>query len=57
MKIRIKKSKTLTKHIYCNCKGNFDGRKCNLNQKCNNKKRRCGCKNLRKYYVCKNYYI
>ena len=57
MKIRIRKSKTLTKHVYCNCKGNFDGRKCNLNQNCNNKKRRCGCKNLRKYHVCKNYYI
>ena len=30
---RINESKTLTKHISCNCKCNFDGTKCNSNQK------------------------
>ena len=28
----INESKTLTKHISCECKCNFDGRKCNSNQ-------------------------
>ena len=28
----INESKTLTKHILCECKCKFDGRKCNLNQ-------------------------
>ena len=28
----INKSKTITKHIFCNCKCKFDGRKFNLNQ-------------------------
>ena len=29
---RIKESKTLTKHISCECKCKFDGTKCNSNQ-------------------------
>ena len=29
----INKSKTLTKHMSCECKCKFDGRKCNSNQK------------------------
>ena len=29
----INESKTLTKHVSCNCKCKFDGRKCNSNQK------------------------
>ena len=33
----INESKTLTKHISCECKCMFDGRKYNLNQKWNNK--------------------
>ena len=42
-------SKTLVKHILCECKSTFDGRKCNSNQKWNNDKGRCECKNLREY--------
>ena len=37
-------SKTLTKHISCECKCRFDGRKCNSDQWWNNDKRRCECK-------------
>ena len=33
MIIRINESKTLTKHISCECKYKFDGRKYNSNQK------------------------
>ena len=32
----INESKTLTKHILCECKCNFNGRKCNSNQWWNN---------------------
>ena len=38
--------KTLTKHVSCECKCKFDGRKCNSkgsNQKCNNGKCQCEC--------------
>ena len=31
-------SKTATKHVWYECKCKFDGRKCNSNQKSNNKK-------------------
>ena len=31
-------AKTLAKHISCECKCKFDGRKCNSNQKWNNDK-------------------
>ena len=34
----INESKTLTKHISCECKCRFDGRKCNSNQWWNNNK-------------------
>ena len=50
----INDSKTLTKHISCKCKCNFDSRKRNLDQKWNNKKCRCECK---KYQICKKDYI
>ena len=33
----INESKILTKHISCKCEHKFDGRKCNSNQKYNNK--------------------
>ena len=36
---RINESKALTKHISCEYKCKYDGKKCNLNQKWNNKKR------------------
>ena len=35
----INESKTLTKHISCECKCKFDGRKCNSDQWWNNDKR------------------
>ena len=34
----INESKTLTKHISCECKCKFDGRKCDPNQWWNNDK-------------------
>ena len=34
----VKESKTLIKHISCECKCRFDGRKCNSNQWWNNNK-------------------
>ena len=40
----INESKTLTKHISCECKCKFDGRKCNSNQKWNNDKCWYKCK-------------
>ena len=42
----INESKTLTKHVSCECKCKFDCRKCNSNQKWNNGKCRCECKNI-----------
>ena len=38
--------KTLTRHISCECKCKFDGRKCNSDQCWNNDKCRCECKKL-----------
>ena len=40
----ISESKTLTKHILCECKYRFDGRKCNSDQWLNNDKCQCECK-------------
>ena len=40
----INESKTLKKHVSCECKCRFDGRKCNSSQKWNNAKHRCECK-------------
>ena len=47
----------LTKHISCVCKSTFDDRKRNLNQKWNNVKFQCECKNLKKHHVCEKDYI
>ena len=44
-------SKTLTRHISCECNCKFDGTKCNSNQWQNNDKCRCECK---KVHVCEN---
>ena len=41
----INVSKPLTKHISCECKCKFDCRKYHSNQKWNNDKCRCECKN------------
>ena len=50
----ISESKTLTKDIWCECKCEFDGKKCNSNQWWNNDKCRCECK---KIHVCENNYV
>ena len=50
---RINKLKTLIKHVLCECKCKINGRKCNLKQKWNISKRRCGCKNTKEYHVCR----
>ena len=50
----INESKTLTKHISCQCKCKFDGRKCNSNQWWNNDKCQCECK---KHHICGKDYI
>ena len=46
--------KTLTKHISCECKCRFGGRKCNSDQWCNNDKSQCECK---KRNVCEKDYV
>ena len=53
----INKSKASRKHISCECKCNFDGRKCNSNQIWNNEKCRCKCKNPIKHHTCDRDYI
>ena len=50
----ISKSKTLTKHISCECKRIFDGAKCNSNQWWNIDKCWCECK---KYHKCEKDYV
>ena len=50
----IKESKTLTKHITCECKCEFDGTKFMSNQQWNNDKCQCECK---KHYICEKDYI
>ena len=54
---RMNEGKTLTKHISCDCKCVFDGKKCGLNQKWNNDKHRSECRNPVKYHVCKEDYV
>ena len=44
----INESKTLTKHISCECKCKFDGTKCNSNQWWNNDKDWCECIKIEK---------
>ena len=51
---KINESKTLTKHISCECECKFDGRKCNSDQWWNNDKCRCECKKL---HVCEKGYV
>ena len=53
----INKSETLSKHISCKRECKFDSRKCNSNQKWNNSKCWCDCKNLKEYHVCEKVYI
>ena len=53
----ISGSKTLTKQVSSKLKCGIDGRKCNSNQKWNNHKCICECKNPKDYCVCKKDYI
>ena len=53
----INETRTSTKHISCDCKCNFDGRKFNSNQKWNDDKDLRECKNPTKHHVCKKDYI
>ena len=50
-------SKTLIKHISCECKCKFDDSKSNANQKWNNDKCWCECKNPEKHQTSKKDYI
>ena len=54
MIIGLNESKTLTKHISCQCKCKFDGRKCYSDQWWNNDKCRCECN---KHHVCDKNYV
>ena len=54
---RINESNILTKHISWKCECKFDGRKCNSNQKWNNNKYQCECKNLKEHNAFKKGYI
>ena len=53
----INESKTLTKHISCELKCRFGGRKCKSNQIFDNDKSLCECKNPEEYLVCKKDYF
>ena len=50
----IIESKTLNRHISCECKCQFDGTKCNANQWWNSNKCWCECKN---YHICEEDYL
>ena len=50
---RTNESKTLTKHMSCECKCKFDRTKCNSNKWWNNNKFRCERKNI---HVCEKDY-
>ena len=50
----INESKTIRKHISCECKCNFDRTKCNSNQWWNKDKCRCECK---KHHIRKKDYV
>ena len=50
----INESKILTKHVSCEYKCKFGGRKCNSNQKWKNDKCWCECK---KHHICEKDYI
>ena len=50
----INESKTLTKHISCECKCRLDGTKCNSNEWWNNDKCSCECK---KHHIWEKEYV
>ena len=51
---RINESKTLTKHMSCECKCKLDGTKCNSNQQWNNDICQCQCK---KHHISEKDYV
>ena len=51
---RINESRTLIKHISCECKYKLEDRKCHSDQKLNRDKCWCECKYPKKQHVCKN---
>ena len=53
----MNESKTLTKHISCNCECKFDGIKCNSNWKNNNDKVGVSAKIKKKYNVYEKNYV
>ena len=53
----INESKILTKHVSCKCECKFYGRKYDSNQKWNNHKCRCECKNPKEHNSCEQDYI
>ena len=53
----INESKMLTKHISCDCKRKFNGRKCSSSQKWSNDKHQCECKKSIKHRVCEKDYV
>ena len=50
----INESKTLTKHILCECKCKFDGTKCKSDHWWNNDKCQYECK---KHHICEKEYV
>ena len=54
---RKNETKILAKHISYKCECKLDSRKCHSNQKRNNDKCQCECKNLRKHHACEIFYI
>lgn len=54
---KISEPKSLTKHVFCDCKCKFDDRKYNSNQKWKIEKCRYECKTLTKHRVCSIDYI
>ena len=51
----INESKTLTKHILCKWTCKFNSKKCNSNEKWNNDKCWCECKNPEEDHLCKEH--
>ena len=47
----INESKTLTKHMLCECKCKFDGTKCKSSQWWNNDKDWCECIKMEKFVI------
>ena len=52
----INESRTYAKHISCECRCPFDGRKCNSRQKWNNDKCQCECKKPVRHRSCEEDY-